>query len=65
MLSSVEGESRMDIMTEPSFTSGLAATEGGTTSDGGPVVSEPFTVAYPVEFFTHKAGLVHCGQSRS
>lgn len=34
------------------------ATEGWTVSEGGLAVSEPFFVAYPAEFFTHKTGLV-------
>jgi hypothetical protein len=48
---SVGGPSSTDIMTEPSLTGGAtAAAEGGAMSAGGPAVSEPFVVAYPVEF---------------
>ena len=57
-VSSVEGESRMDITTDPSLTFGVAPIDGASSSVGGPVVSEPFTVAYPVEFLTHSAGLL-------
>jgi len=57
VLSSVVGSSRIDIMTEPNFAGGAdAAVVGGTRCTGGPLTSDAFVVAKPVEFLTHKAG---------